>query len=756
MDIRNFFKKPRLEENIRPESNEIPSSSDSLSPRPSGSSTVGSIDVSSAVVSVPINKFDIGRYIGPAGTISISAEEKIEIFENTWVPENDYNFQKIGNRSFRREWLHTFAPWLAYSQVVNGALCKFCVLFKPNVNRGLQGAFILKGFTNFKKFTESARDHVQSGWHKNAVSDGTNLMALKRNEKKSIVNAISQSRLNLIEENRKKLGSIIRTIVFCGTHDLPLRGKESNEGVFKDLLKFRVEAGDLVLKDHIEKAAKNARYTSVRTEHELIAICENILANDVVAKANRSGSFSILADETSDIAGVEQLTFGIRFALYEDEKLSIFEEFLGFVELRKFDAQSIADAILSKCESLNLNMAFLVGQGYDGCSVMAGNENGVKTIIQKSYPNAHFVHCSSHRLNLVVNDLNKLNDIRNTIGTIKDIINFFRESNVRRQLLPSIPMLCETRWTEKHKTIRLFKKHFAEIMEKLSEIANGATNGKQKANCFYSAAIRPAFLISVFIMAKYSEILEPISAMLQSKQINLIECQNHIKTLIALLNDEREKFDRIFTECQDFCNNIGVEISIPRIAGRQTKRANYETRDPKEYYKLSIFLPYIDSLISSLNVRFSEENTTIFNLFRLYPSTFGTMSDEEINKLLLDIDGSGELLNEGLVWHKIVQNEDIVTQNDMLSAAKFVPKIKHLLLKSLSLPVTTASMERSFSTLRRVKLWLRSTMCEARLSGLCMLSVHREKIKDDEENFISRVINKFGEKERRLVFLFEN
>ena len=79
-----------------------------------------------------------------------------------------------------------------------------------------------------------------------------------------------------------------------------------------------------------------------------------------------------------------------------------------------------------------------------------------------------------------------------------------------------------------------------------------------------------------------------------------------------------------------------------------------------------------------------------------------------------------------------------------------------MLLKSLALPVTTASIERTFSTLRRVKTWLRSTMCESRLSGLCMLSVHREKILDNEEQFIARVIDTFGRDERKLVFLFNN
>jgi len=98
------------------------------------------------------------------------------------------------------------------------------------------------------------------------------------------------------------------------------------------------------------------------------------------------------------------------------------------------------------------------------------------------------------------------------------------------------------------------------------------------------------------------------------------------------------------------------------------------------------------------------------------------------------------------------------TLDDMLTAAKFVPAIQAVLLKSLSLPVTTATIERSFSTLRRIKTWLRSTMSESRISGLCMLSVQRrnlQKIANNEEEFVIQVIEKFGQDDRRLAFLFD-
>jgi len=85
-------------------------------------------------------------------------------------------------------------------------------------------------------------------------------------------------------------------------------------------------------------------------------------------------------------------------------------------------------------------MTKLYGQGYDGCSTMAGNEGGVQAKVKSKYPKAVFVHCCLHGLNLVVIDLNAFPEIRNSIGTIKSFIKFFRESPKRRSIIPNVPL----------------------------------------------------------------------------------------------------------------------------------------------------------------------------------------------------------------------------------------------------------------------------------------------------------------------------
>ena len=57
---------------------------------------------------------------------------------------------------------------------------------------------------------------------------------------------------------------------------------------------------------------------------------------------------------------------------------------------------------------------------------------------------------------------------------------------------------------------------------------------------------------------------------------------------------------------------------------------------------------------------------------------------------------------------------------DMLNNhTEFFPAIREAISIMMTLSATTCLIDRSFSTLRRVKKWLRSTMTSERLSSLC-------------------------------------
>lgn len=84
----------------------------------------------------------------------------------------------------------------------------------------------------------------------------------------------------------------------------------------------------------------------------------------------------------------------------------------------------------------------------------------------------------------------------------------------------------------------------------------------------------------------------------------------------------------------------------------------------------------------------------------------------------------------------------------LIHVSEFYPNIKELLKIICVIPVTTCTAERTFSSLRRTKTYLRSTIGEDRLNGLMLLNIHRNiKITPNE------VIEEFSKKHTRKLQL---
>ena len=57
----------------------------------------------------------------------------------------------------------------------------------------------------------------------------------------------------------------------------------------------------------------NAKYVSPTIKNELIKDCGQVIDDRIVSEVNNSSGFTVLADETADINGHEQLSITVRF-----------------------------------------------------------------------------------------------------------------------------------------------------------------------------------------------------------------------------------------------------------------------------------------------------------------------------------------------------------------------------------------------------------------------------------------------------------
>ena len=175
----------------------------------------------------------------------------------------------------------------------------------------------------------------------------------------------------------------------------------------------------------------------------------------------------------------------------------------------------------------------------------------------------------------------------------------------------------------------------------------------------------------------------------------------------------------------------------------------------------------MDSLIQSLKSRFSETNTPAFALYKLHPAQLRKANRSEYKALVQTIQQFYSFDNfeqEAMSWYDM-QKQGLLSQSENLKELDFIDLVRHIelypavrqaFITLLTLPATTCTVERSFSTFRRVKTWLRTTMSNDRLSGLCLMSVHRSRINSDKKSFMQKVMEKFGRDPRRLHFLFKN
>jgi len=80
-------------------------------------------------------------------------------------------------------------------------------------------------------------------------------------------------------------------------------------------------------------------------------------------------------------------------------------------------------------------------------------------------------------------------------------------------------------------------------------------------------------------------------------------------------------------------------------------------------------------------------------------------------------------------------------------------ELTKLLKILITTPMTTAEPERCFSTLKRIKTYLRNTTSQERLTALSMLSIEKDMI-GKIPNFNEKVIEKFASnKNRRMDFI---
>ena len=222
--------------------------------------------------------FDISSFIGKS---RLPDDIKYQLIQNR-IPEATYKYLsrqynsntiKGGSykRHFNREWLIEF-HFLAYSKHDNGLYCLSCTLFPVEGQCHRAKLLITKPYQCYKDAHADFQKHSLLEYHKNSYSMLLSFLQVKEGKQQRIDLSLSTENRLLWQRNRIFLN---KTLEFCGRQGIALRGhlddstsECSNQGNFKALLNFRIDAGDFALDEHLKTGAKNFLHTSPK-QHKM-------------------------------------------------------------------------------------------------------------------------------------------------------------------------------------------------------------------------------------------------------------------------------------------------------------------------------------------------------------------------------------------------------------------------------------------------------------------------------------------------------
>ncbi|CAM4654085.1 unnamed protein product [Leuciscus chuanchicus] len=220
---------------------------------------------------------------------------------------------------------------------------------------------------------------------------------------------------------------------------------------------------------------------------------------------------------------------------------------------------------------------------------------------------------------------------------------------------------------------------------------------------------------------------------------------------------------------RDLCVEMNVDTVLKQKRLRKTKRqfSNESPDEPEgdalKKLEISFFNVIVDVSVTSLQERFKllgdvEDKFGVLVNFPNWPEEELAKKCETLSNTLShgdhkDVDGRElalELKNFPVLPKAGITKMEILNYLKEKKLEEVFPNMWVALRIAVTLPVTVASAERSFSKLKLLKTYLRSTMSQERLNGLSLMSINQEvsnKIEFDD------TINKFAiRKSRRVKF----
>jgi len=406
------------------------------------------------------------------------------------------------------------------------------------------------------------------------------------------------------------------------------------------------------------------------------------------------------------------------------------------------------EAVFIPCMNHSLN---LVGTSAAECCLLA-----IKyfMFLQKLYT---FFSASTHRWALIKKFIEKdkkakKSGIDNTeISDEGDGTEGSRSNDTTYRYMPKD--LSKTRWSAKHMASRALITSREPFQNTLKELSENKLQENEVRLLAASLLKKLSDCEIVFMSVFWDTILERMDAVNVSLQAVDIDLGKAVDLYASLINYfevmRNERFEEFFEKARQLLGAATWDESVQSESAKRPKKRKLafdENRDNetiftfKEKLKFECFNVVLDKVISEmqsrkkaygeihnlfsflLNIKNSEREVIrdgVKTLINFYKSDFN-IDISQINDIIEEFlhfkEQSLHLTRPKEMLQYIIENEMVSTYPNVFTA----------LLIFLTIPVSNASSGRSFSVLKRIKNYLRSTLRDDKLTALALLSIENE------------------------------
>jgi hypothetical protein len=653
--------------------------------------------------------------------------------------------------------------------ITDGAYCSVCQEYYKNrqLPKGSDGTFIIKPFSNWNKSTGSnPKDnkllkHDQSLSHKTAmdVKSGGEVMVKKSRTVFSMLYAQSKAQQ---EENLKFVIDIIDATYFLLLNEIPHTTK------FEPLcdLLVRVDHSGK-LKNFIESSPDNATYRSTTTVTEFVECTAKWVRDTVAENIRQSPIIAIMADEATDLRLRADLAVCFRYLLNGEPQ----EAFLKIVNLTSTDAETITTTILGILSEHRIELNKIYWQAFDGGANFAGKRNGVQAKLRVACPNAQYIHCRSHALNLaaahVADGFKPLKALFSAFNSLWRVVHKSPKCHrkfTEVQMILDDPQLelvraGDTRWTSNYRAVVAVKRCLKSIVVTLQELHVDAADLSSEAGGLLLTFQNRKSSILIFAL---SEILAPMNVLtltIQSTKLSLPDLPAKLEAAVSRLHEIEQDPSTYMNQFATYVQSCST--SYPLI-GDEAECNNVHA---------SIVVPYITALLKNMERRLGDSMKSLSIAANIFdPSNKSDFSRDELADQLSSLCDAFKLPQEvaKAEWACFLpylvrmqqssnptascsastsssQCETMVAPTTAVlkklitsDLADAFPTLSKLATIMLTCPIGTASVERSFSTMNRLCTKLRQRLTSEHLDDLMIIaSEGPTELSDDDKKCLA-------------------